>query len=297
MKKPMRLSIMVVVLALFLFGCTNKEQSPQDPASDVTLSDSSGLSESSSSSESSTSSKKASSKKEKVPVTLKQFAPVKKGTQIVSLETNMGVIKIALFPAEAPQAVENFLALVNDGYYNGLNFYRVADDYMIQSGEQTLPETNAPSVLSEPIEDEFSPNLGCFRGALVRPQSGDHTNPGQFYIVQRPFFPKGWDQALLNNGYPQEVVDKYVEVGGIPERNFKDTVFGQVIEGMDVVDAIAKVQVEFNESTKEKTKPTTDVRIKTAKTEKYKASSKNKDSETQTSSSDVSSAESIAGGM
>lgn len=288
MKKTILLCIMLMILTLSLFGCGKKEESSDSQTGEV------------SSSESSTASEKKPSKKEKVPITLKQFAPIKKGTQIVGIETSMGVIKIALFANEAPQAVENFLQLVQAEYYNGLTFYRVVDDYMIQTGDPTESGTGGESATGEPLQDEFSPNLGCFRGAVVMANSGPNTATSQFYIVQRPFLPEGWEQALLNNDYPQEVVDQYIEVGGTPERNFKDTVFGQVIEGMDVVDAIAKTPVEYNELTKETTKPAFDVRIKSIKLEKYKTPSKNKDkevSEETTASESSSLEESSLGGM
>lgn len=295
MKKTILLCIMLMILTLSLFGCANKEASSSSQIDEATTSQSSGES----SGESSTASEKKPSKKEKVPITLQQFAPIKKGTQIVSIETSMGVIKIALFANEAPQAVENFLQLIQAEYYNGLTFYRVVDDYMIQTGDPTESGTGGESATGEPLQDEFSPNLSCFRGAVVMANSGPNTATSQFYIVQRPFLPEGWEQALLNNGYPQEVVDQYIKVGGTPERNFKDTVFGQVIEGMDVVDAIAKTPVEYNELTRETTKPVLDVRIKSIKLEKYKTPSKNKEKEVpqESAASDSSSEESSSGGM
>ncbi|MEG2295337.1 MAG: peptidylprolyl isomerase, partial [Oscillospiraceae bacterium] len=128
MKKTILLCIIAMVLALSLFGCATKEETADSTASDSKITEETTI-------DSSAQSQQKPKKKEKLPVTLKQFAPLKKGAKIVVLETTMGVIKIAFFPNEAPQAVENFLGLVDTGYYNGLTFHRVADDFMIQSGD------------------------------------------------------------------------------------------------------------------------------------------------------------------
>jgi len=147
--------------------------------------------------------------------TFNQTAGPIKGEQIVTMETSKGTIKIQLFPQYAPKAVENFKGLIEKGYYDGLIFHRVIPDFMVQGGDPTGTGTGGESVWGGKFEDEFSPNLENLRGTLSMANSGPNTNGSQFFIVQKE--------------------------GGTPWLDGRHTVFGQVFEGMDVVDAITAV--------------------------------------------------------
>ena len=106
------------------------------------------------------------------------------GEEIAVLHTSMGDIRIRLFPDAAPNAVENFKGLINDGYYNGIVFHRVIDNFMIQGGDPTATGSGGESIWGEPFEDEFNTNLINLRGALSMANSGVDTNGSQFFIVQ-----------------------------------------------------------------------------------------------------------------
>lgn len=106
------------------------------------------------------------------------------GEEIAVLHTSMGDIRIRLFPEAAPKAVENFKGLIQDGYYNGIVFHRVIDNFMIQGGDPTATGTGGESIWGEPFEDEFNTNLINLRGALSMANSGVDTNGSQFFIVQ-----------------------------------------------------------------------------------------------------------------
>lgn len=106
------------------------------------------------------------------------------GEEIAVLHTSMGDIRIRLFPDAAPKAVENFKGLINDGYYNGIVFHRVIDNFMIQGGDPTATGSGGESIWGEPFEDEFNTNLINLRGALSMANSGVDTNGSQFFIVQ-----------------------------------------------------------------------------------------------------------------
>lgn len=108
------------------------------------------------------------------------------GNPTVTIETSMGAIKIRLFPEQAPKAVENFLTHAKDGYYDGLKFHRVINDFMIQGGDPLGNGTGGESIFGAPFEDEFSDYLHNFRGALSMANSGPGTNGSQFFIVQNP---------------------------------------------------------------------------------------------------------------
>lgn len=159
---------------------------------------------------------------------------------LVDMNTSMGTIKIKLFPELAPKTVENFLTLSEDGYYDGITFHRVMNDFMIQGGDPTGTGGGGESIYGETFEDEFSDRLYNFRGALSMANAGPDTNGSQFFIVQAPVVP----EDALNGEYPQKVSEAYLELGGTPWLDGAHTVFGHVVEGMDVVDAIAATETE-----------------------------------------------------
>ncbi len=211
----------------------------------------------------------------------------------VRMDTTAGEITLVLYPEAAPKAVENFLALCRQGYYDGSVFHRVIADFMIQSG---IPkEGEGSSIWGAPFEDEPHDRLRHFTGALSMANAGPNTNTCQFFIVQSTGTPGESDletlmlnwymneinyrlynadltfysdaevQALVDGlnahfakvmaeGLPEEIesryrpaAETYLRNGGTPSLDYKHTVFGQVIEGMDVVDAIATAETKEND--------------------------------------------------
>ncbi len=166
-----------------------------------------------------------------------QTAMPAKGEQIIVMETTKGTIKIKLFPELAPKTVENFLGLADKGYYDGLIFHRVIPDFMIQGGDPTGTGRGGESLWGGKFDDEFNVNLKNLRGALSMANSGANTNGSQFFIVQKE--------------------------GGTSWLNGRHTVFGQVFEGMDVVDKIANVSRDASD------KPLEDVVMEKVSVETY----------------------------
>lgn len=169
-----------------------------------------------------------------------------KGEKIAVMQTNMGDIKIRLFPEVAPKAVENFISHAENGYYNGLIFHRVINDFMIQGGDPTGTGKGGESIYGHSFEDEFDLSARNYRGALSMANAGPNTNGSQFFIVQAKSVDDGLISQmteLADRGFPEEVTENYKKIGGTPWLDFKHTVFGQVFEGMDVVDNIAQVKV------------------------------------------------------
>lgn len=173
-----------------------------------------------------------------------------------TIKTNHGDIVIQLFPEEAPMTVENFVRLAQKGYYDGVTFHRVISDFMIQGGDPEGTGAGGQSIWGHNFEDEFSNELFNLRGALSMANAGPNTNGSQFFIVQNKNMPKRFIQQLRDAQYPEEVVKAYKQ-GGTPWLDHRHTVFGHVIEGMDVVDEIAKVAKDGND------KPLEDVVITT----------------------------------
>ncbi len=143
---------------------------------------------------------------------------------IATMTTSEGPITIELFDEDAPKTVENFKKLAADGFYDGLIFHRVIKDFMIQGGCPQGTGTGGPGYQ---FEDEFNDHK-IVRGALAMANAGPNTNGSQFFLVTIP--EAGWLDG-------------------------KHTVFGQVTEGMDVVDKIE------GKPTDGRDKPTEDVRI------------------------------------
>ena len=193
-----------------------------------------------------------------------QFAAPAVGEEVAVFETSMGVIKMRLFADAAPKSVENFKTHIKNGYYNGVTFHRVINDFMIQGGDPTGIGNGGESIWGGDFEDEYENGYYNFRGALSMANTGDpNTNSSQFFIVQRDDVLETVEQ-LVGGGLPEWVAKKYADVGGYPMGDHElyeatgyngHTVFGQVYEGMDVVDAIAAVEVDGN------SKPLSDVVI------------------------------------
>ena len=158
-----------------------------------------------------------------------------------TIKTNHGDIKIQLFLEQAPMTVENFVRLAQKGYYDKTIFHRVISDFMIQGGDPEGNGTGGTSIWDHPFEDEFSQELFNLRGALSMANSGPNTNGSQFFIVQNKNMPKRYIKQMEPAGYPKEIIHAYKQ-GGTPWLDGRHTVFGQVIDGMEVVDEIAKVK-------------------------------------------------------
>jgi len=141
-----------------------------------------------------------------------------------TMQTNHGAIEIELFDDDAPKTVENFTKLARDGFYDGVIFHRIIPDFMIQGGDPTGTGSGGPGYQ---FEDEFN-DWKIVRGALAMANAGPNTNGSQFFIVTA-------EACAWLDG--------------------KHTVFGRVTSGMDVVDAIEKVDTGPGD------KPREDVRI------------------------------------
>lgn len=165
---------------------------------------------------------------------------------VVVMETTMGTIEIEMFAKETPKTVENFLGLTRKGYYNGIIFHRVIDNFMIQGGDPTGSGRGGESFWGKEFEDEIRPNLKHdAAGILSMANRGPNTNTSQFFITLVP----------------------------TPHLDGRHTVFGKVINGLDVVKAIGKVK-----TTKPNDKPEKDVVMKKVfvKGEEPKATEKKK---------------------
>lgn len=182
---------------------------------------------------------------------MEQLRLPQKGEEIAIIKTNHGTIKIKFFPEAAPKAVENFKTHAKDGYYDGVTFHRVIPDFMIQGGDPDGTGMGGESIWGESFEDEFDVNCRNIRGALSMANSGPNTNGSQFFIVQNTKVDKEIIAQMKElgeeKGFPEAIVKAYEELGGAYWLDGRHTVFGQVFEGMEIVDKIAGVETDGND--------------------------------------------------
>jgi len=171
---------------------------------------------------------------------------------MAEIETEFGVMKVKLYN-DTPKHRDNFIKLAKDGFYDGTTFHRVIKGFMIQGGDPDSKDAPADKMLGQggpgyTIDAEIGrPHL---YGALSAARLGDNQNPerkssgSQFYIVQ------GKKQSIVdvkaqagfkNITYPDETLQLYKEIGGAPFLDMEYTVFGEVVEGLDIIDKIADV--------------------------------------------------------
>ena len=186
---------------------------------------------------------------------------------------DFGEIKVKLFPEYAPKGVENFIGLSEQKYYDELIFHRVEKDFCIQGGDPKGDGTGGKSMWGEDFDLEPSDNLRNFTGAVAYAHAQGGTNGSQFYIVNAPA-EQVTDEVFANyakQGYafPENVKEKYKEVGGAPSLDGGYTVFGQVFDGMDVVQKINEVEVR-NDGSASSSKPINQVMIEKVEIVKYK---------------------------
>ena len=208
---------------------------------------------------------------------LTNMKQTKECLQMITIEMENGKkIEIELYPDVAPITVENFTKLADEGFYDGLIFHRVISGFMIQGGDPTGTGSGGSTFTGAPLRDEYDNGLYLFRYALSMANTGmAHSGTSQFFIVQSDKMFAGMDetgtvneftvdQLITQLGYEEGVAHFYSMFGGTPTLDAEarkgsgvpaHTVFGQVYEGVEVIDKIAAVQTDAND------KPVEDVII------------------------------------
>ena len=171
-----------------------------------------------------------------------QLSEVNENNPLVTVHTNLGDFTLELFPEVAPKTVENFVTHAKNGYYDGVIFHRVIEDFMIQGGDPTGTGMGGESIYGRTFEAEFSREAFNLYGTLSMANAGPNTNGSQVFIVTAKQVPAQMLKQLKDGGWPEEIVEEYAKVGGTPWLDHRHTVFGRVVEGMDVVLKIEGVE-------------------------------------------------------
>lgn len=185
------------------------------------------------------------------------------------IETEYGNITIMLYDG-TPVHRDNFVKLVEDGFYDGLLFHRVIKGFMIQGGDPNSKDAASGAALGSgnpgyTLPAEILPTYFHKKGALCAARTGDRSNPqrrssgSQFYLVQGQVYTqeqlKAFEQRL-HTTFTEAQREAYTTIGGTPHLDAQYTVFGEVIEGMDVIDKIATLQTDKRD------RPVKDVKMK-----------------------------------
>lgn len=198
----------------------------------------------------------------------RQFTAPQDGDIIAVFDTSLGEVRAVLYPDAAPMAVYNFVGLARSGYYDNTTIWRSEYGFAVQGGDATGTGTGGSTIWSNnPYPLEASADLKHYAGALCAAfaTGGDVTGGNsQFYFVTAlPDSVRSGDQQaeLTANGYTDAQVAAYAAVGGLPYLDNTDTVFGQVYEGMDVVDAMACVETTKDDDGNDTYRPVEDAAI------------------------------------
>ena len=178
------------------------------------------------------------------------------GEQIAIMHVrDYGDIYMKFFPDVAPKAVENFVTHSKDGYYDGLTFHRVINEFMIQGGDPKGNGTGGESIWGKGFGTELDYSLVPYRGSLCMAMSSLPNSIGSQFFITQANYSQDTADILKSRGWPDNLLEQYKKYGGYMSLYMQYTVFGQVFRGMDVVDSIAAV------STNSSDKPETDVII------------------------------------
>ena len=247
------LAIMLVVLT----GCANKKEE--------NITSANNLSEVNKVSENNTSSERVVDTVDYKAAAEKQMAMPNVGDTVAILHIkNYGDVKVKFFPEIAPKAVENFTTHAKEGYYDGLTFHRVINEFMIQGGDPEGTGMGGESIWGEGFGTELDYELVPYRGSLCMAMSSLPNSIGSQFFITQAHYDEAQASYLKQGGYPEKLIEEYKTQGGYLSLYLQYTVFGQVYEGIEVVDKIAGVEKDSND------KPLEDVIIERIEVTEYK---------------------------
>lgn len=248
LKRILSVVVSVFVMSAFLTACSDNTATTQSASENVNAAGSASSSGNGSALQNSDIPSYVVSDADIVKTDVDQLAEPSEGDTVATITVkNFGDIKVRFFPDSAPKAVENFITHAKNGYYDGLKFHRVIEDFMLQSGDPNGDGTGGESIWKDDFNTEIDINLHSYKGALCMARTNITKSCGsQFYIVQAG--PETiTDSVLSEYGFSNEVINNYKTIGGYPYLDGQYTIFGQVYDGLDVVDKIAAVEKNISD--------------------------------------------------
>ena len=249
MKKVLSVCLIIVILIGMLFiltGCTNDNNKNNTASKNTSKTNTTVKNTSKNTSATNTTQKESEVDNVDFKANAeKQMAMPENGEEIAIMHVKgFGDIKFKFFKDVAPKAVENFLTHAKNGYYNGVTFHRVIDEFMIQGGDPEGTGMGGESIWGKGFGTELDYSLVPYRGSLCMAMSSLPNSIGSQFFITQAHYSESTGEEKKNGGYPEGLIEQYKEYGGALHLYMQYTVFGQVYEGMDVVDKIAKVKTE-----------------------------------------------------
>jgi len=263
-KRYILISIIIISMLFLLTGCSDNKTNTDNTKKSNTSSSSKNTSNTTNTSKSNNENVDYKAAAEK------QMSKPANGEEIAIIKVkNFGDIKVKFFKDIAPKATENFITHSKNGYYNNLIFHRVIDEFMIQGGDPLGTGTGGESIWGEGFGTELDKTLVPYRGSLCMAMSMMPNSIGsQFFITQAHYSEQMESYMKKSNQFSSGLLEQYKTYGGYLSLYEQYTVFGQVFEGMEVVDAIAKTPTHTTEDGQED-KPVQDVVIETIEITTY----------------------------
>lgn len=180
-----------------------------------------------------------------------QLEEPKDGQPLAVINTTEGTIKAVLYPEYAPNTVDNFINRANEGFYNGKDIYGIVDDAFFLTGSYNEEGTQGFTNDGNPIANEYSVNLWTFKGALCSYNGKQGYGDSRFFVINDK--PLTEDELAELRGIknsdgeqiiPEELINAFVEKGSVAHFAGYYTVFGQTIEGFDVIERICTAEVD-----------------------------------------------------
>lgn len=259
--------VAIVVMAIVLSGCTKNK--PENTAVTIRTSDLKKKSTNTSDETNEVEENKA--EVNYMEAAEKQMSKPEVGETVAIIKVkNFGEMKFKFFKDIAPKAVENFITHSKEGYYDGLKFHRIMEEFMIQGGDPEGTGYGGESIWGKGFGTELDERLVPYRGSLCMAMSSLPDSIGSQYFITQANYNSNEESYLKQSGYSNDLISLYKKYGGsIYSLYMKYTVFGQMYEGFDVLDKIAKVEKTYSDSG-ELSKPVEDVIVEKITITEYK---------------------------
>ena len=187
-----------------------------------------------------------------------QLSPPQEGETIAVVTTSFGTFKMKFFPQYAPKAVENFITLAKEGYYDGTYVFCIDPNNAFMGGSGDNQGVDYKSIHNDgkPFDNECTDALWHFSGAVSAISTETGKSDSRFLILGDVTIPDTTFESMEKYGYPATLVTKYRELGGAPTLDARHTIFAQIFEGIETVNAINRLEVDA-----ESGRPLTDYKI------------------------------------
>lgn len=261
MKTSIKIIILISIFLVMLFvltGCTKNETDMPENTVDT------NTTENNTSSSNETSKERVVDTVDYKAAAEEQMSMPAEGEEIAILHIKgFGDVKVKFFKDVAPKAVENFVTHAKEGYYDGLTFHRVINEFMIQGGDPEGTGMGGESIWGQGFGTELDYKLVPYRGSLCMAMSSMPNSIGSQFFITQANYSEDMASYLQQGGYPEDLIEQYREYGGYLSLYLQYTVFGQVFEGIEVVDKVAAVKTDGSD------KPLEDVIIESIEITTY----------------------------